>query len=49
MKTHFAKNTYQKNFHKETLEISKEKIMEKFLEILPWTSLGTKLFLARDL
>ena len=35
MKTHFAKNTYQTNFHKETLEISKEKIMENFLEILP--------------
>jgi len=43
-------------FHKETLGISKEKIMEKISRDTPkkgrwvtWTSSGTKPFLAKDL
>jgi len=35
MKTHLAKHTYQTNFHKETLGISKEKIMEKISRDTP--------------
>jgi len=50
------KHLSNKFFHKETLGISKEKIMEKIYRDVPrkrrrlsWTGLETKPFLARNL